>query len=73
MQCGKHEITRELIRSVTYDQMHVEGFGKNQLITIMPGHDSGLLRIQWRDLGFICDRRESLFRGGLPFKERSDV
>jgi uncharacterized phage-associated protein len=27
-QCGKHEITRELIRSVTYDQIHVEGFGK---------------------------------------------
>ncbi|MFZ1137903.1 MAG: hypothetical protein WAN76_01915 [Candidatus Sulfotelmatobacter sp.] len=43
-QCGQHEIARELIRSVTYDQIHVEGFGENQVITIMPGHDPSLFR-----------------------------
>ena len=68
-KCGDHEITRELIRSVTYDQLRVEGYGKNQVMTIMAGHDPALLSRQWRELGFICSRRETLFRGGLPFKE----
>jgi uncharacterized phage-associated protein len=73
-KCGNNEITRELIRSVTYDQVHVEGYGKNQVITINQPHDPALFLIQWRDLGFNMGKGEkTLFRGGLPFKDRSDV
>lgn len=73
-KCGNNEITRELIRSVTYDQLRVEGFGDNQRITFAGGHDPRLAGIQWRELGFNCGPGpKSLFRGSLPFKERKSV
>jgi hypothetical protein len=39
----------------------------------MPRHDPALFLVQWRDLGFIGAGSKTLFRGGLPFKERSDL
>jgi hypothetical protein len=73
-RCGDNEITRELIHRVTWEQFHVEGHGKDQIITERASHDNSLAWLQWRELGFCCATRSTLFGGAsLPFKERANV